>query len=110
MTASGPVVNSFIDHFIERWNFVKRDKYEHDKRYPFLPPNFGNSAATGTLGKGIPQGLRVTEDTEKKDVIAQLVRSASKWSQGVEHEQSVQNAYIELIAHSNRASFGLYGH
>ena len=108
MTASGPVVQSFIDHFIQRWNFVKKDKYEREKRYPFLPSNLGISVSNvGTLSKGFVRDLHVSKEKDSEDVTAQLVRSASKWSQGVDHEKSVQNAYIDLIVHSNRTSFWL---
>lgn len=33
MTIVGPAVVDLTQHFVERWNFVKHDKYKHDERY-----------------------------------------------------------------------------
>jgi len=30
MSATGPVVEQLIQHFVQRWNFVKKNKYEED--------------------------------------------------------------------------------
>jgi phospholipase D1/2 len=107
MSATGPIVQSFTAHFIQRWNFVKKDKYEFNARYPILPPAFGTTEAVGRLGRQLNQQLQL--GTKRKDIPQgihmQLCRSATKWSQGVEHEKSIQNAYIELITHSTRMSY-----
>jgi len=106
MTATGPLVQSFSAHFIERWNFVKKNKYEFDPRFKPLPPYFGNtSSTTELLGRRIADRLHLSQppsDGNTGGVFAQLCRSATKWSQGIEREKSIQNAYIDLITHAAR--------
>ena len=111
MTATGPIVHSFTAHFIQRWNFVKKDKYEFNEHYPLLPPAFGNYGGGGNdpvsrLGRHLNQQLRMgsSQVDTNQGVYAQLCRSATKWSQGIQHEKSIQNAYIDLISHANRIS------
>ena len=105
MTATGPLVHSFSAHFIERWNFVKRNKYELDPRFQPLPPYFGNTpSTTELLSRRFADKLHLSQPQSDTNtgVSAQLCRSATKWSQGIEHEKSIQNAYIDLIAHATR--------
>src|SRR5271154_6464581 len=107
MSATGPVVHSFTAHFIQRWNFVKRTKYEHIARYAPLPPAFGVPVpltdSVGALGSHFADKLhlRPSGADANTGTYAQLCRSATKWSQGIELERSIQNAYIDLITHSN---------
>jgi phosphatidylserine/phosphatidylglycerophosphate/cardiolipin synthase-like enzyme len=105
MTATGPLVNSFSAHFIERWNFVKKNKYGLDPRFEPLPPHFGNiSSNVEFLGRHFADKLHLSQpqvDTNT-GISAQLCRSAAKWSQGIEREKSIQNAYIDLITHASR--------
>jgi hypothetical protein len=51
--------------------------------------------------------LRPTPGDATQGVYAQLCRSATKWSQGISHEMSIQNAYIDLISHANRIALPL---
>lgn len=110
MSAVGQLVHSFTAHFIQRWNFVKKNKYESNEKYQYLPPAFGIAPsvtdAIGPLGRQFAERLHLSHggsDTQK-GIYAQLCRSATKWSQGVEHEKSIQNAYIDLITNANRIS------
>jgi phospholipase D1/2 len=117
MSATGPIVHSFTEHFIQRWNFVKKNKYCLNERYHELPPSFGEETMLETiapLARRFTDRLHLTHSPTEQSpgelpatgkttgTYAQLVRSASKWSQGVEHEKSVQNAYIDLITHAAR--------
>ena len=106
MTATGPLVHSFSAHFIERWNFVKKNKYKLDPRYEPLPPHFGNGPSTADLlSKRLADKLHLSQfqgDANTEGGFAQLCRSATKWSQGIEREKSIQNAYIDLITNANR--------
>lgn len=114
MSATGPIVHSFVAHFIQRWNFVKEQRYCLDKKYTKLGPNFGLSKSN-VFDQITPLAHRVhdklhlyspiqshssTAYPETTGLYAQLCRSATKWSQGVEHEKSIQNAYIDLITHA----------
>lgn len=36
MTLVGPSVVDLVQHFCERWNFVKKIKYKHDHRMDWL--------------------------------------------------------------------------
>ena len=36
MGVIGPCVYDIAEHFVLRWNFVKRDKYKRDSRYDWL--------------------------------------------------------------------------
>jgi len=110
MSATGPLVHSFTAHFIQRWNFVKKDKYEFNERYQILPPAFGNYGGGGDdpvsrLGRHLNRQLHLgpaSPPDANQGIYAQLCRSATKWSQGIPHEMSIQNAYIDLICHANR--------
>ena len=105
MSATGPIVDSFTEHFIQRWNFVKKQQYEGDDRYTILLPHFGNPPSRmEDLRTKFADSLHLTQPQSEPCVgaDAQLCRSAAKWSQGVEHEKSIQNAYIDLITHAAR--------
>lgn len=111
MSATGPLVHSFTAHFVERWNFVKKNKYEHDARYAFLPPYTANMPSVGdqaqTLAHRFADSLHITLPdalTNTGGIPAQLCRSATTWSQGIEREKSIQNAYIDLITHATRTA------
>jgi phosphatidylserine/phosphatidylglycerophosphate/cardiolipin synthase-like enzyme len=111
MTATGPLVHSFSAHFVERWNFVKRNKYALDPRFERLPQYFGNTPSTAELlSKRFADKLHLSQPQSDANtgVTAQLCRSAAKWSQGIEREKSIQNAYIDLITHATRKTLA-YG-
>jgi|SRR5579859_1444533 len=123
MSATGPIVHSFVEHFVQRWNFVKEQRYRCNSKYPNLGPNFGFSASKFGLSPShvkdqiTPLAQRMQErlhlgsspvdhtpatpDPAPTGMNAQLCRSATDWSQGVRHEKSIQNAYIDLITHAS---------
>ena len=115
MTATGPLALEFVDHFIQRWNFVKKNKYDFDPKYPILPYRFGTQSTPmdtiNILSNRLSDHLHIGHGKDKGHLgfNAQLVRSASKWSQGVDLEHSVQNAYIDLILHAHRIDFSRAG-
>jgi phospholipase D1/2 len=89
MSATGTLVLSFSAHFMERWNFLLRTKYRDVSGYGPLPPKFG------VIIHPAPAG----------NLITQLCRSASQWSQGLDKtENSIQYAYIDLIQQAERTS------
>ncbi|XP_022105989.1 phospholipase D1-like isoform X2 [Acanthaster planci] len=83
----GRVAADVARHFIQRWNFTKKEKAERLNHYPLLLPKSTSS-------------IEVKEEHKTNSVPCncQLLRSASKWSVGVKHtEDSIQKAYIKLI-------------
>jgi phospholipase D1/2 len=105
----GDCVYDIAEHFVLRWNFVKRDKYKraddvdwllmegrtgHDEdiiavqrpKYPC--GEYIQHPLTPLSGK--PRGQQGT-------VRAQIVRSSDDWSSGILNEHSIQNAYCETI-------------
>lgn len=118
MCVTGPLVQNFYDHFIQRWNFVRTDILIDEFMYPKLDPNSpvlrpatGGSTSQMVnenivpLGQMIADRLNLSSSSkapESPGIRAQLCRSASKWSQGVPTERSIQNAYISLIENSER--------
>ncbi|KAF2744256.1 phospholipase-like protein PldA [Sporormia fimetaria CBS 119925] len=106
----GPCVYDIAEHFVLRWNFVKRDKYKRDPRYDWLTLEGREGEDEDLIGvqrPRFPVGHYIhhplSEMSSKKlddrgTVHAQIVRSTSDWSSGIlPHEQSIQNAYCELI-------------
>uniref|UniRef100_A0A8C6Q301 Phospholipase n=1 Tax=Nothobranchius furzeri TaxID=105023 RepID=A0A8C6Q301_NOTFU len=78
-------------HFIQRWNFTKimKPKYR-SLSYPFLLPK---SHSTANELKYQVAGCVNTN--------VQVLRSAADWSAGIKyHEESIHNAYIQVIAKS----------
>jgi len=94
MTATGPVVEQFIQHFVQRWNFVKKNKYEEDLKYPVLASDYASERSS--------HASTTSKVDEESSFQAQLVRSVSPWSQGVPLEKSIQEAYIDLILNAER--------
>jgi phospholipase D1/2 len=118
MCVTGPLVQSFYNHFIQRWNFVRKDILIDEFRYPKLDPSSpvlqpatGDSTSQIVKESIIPLGQMVADRLHLgptstappvQGIRAQLCRSASKWSQGVPTEKSIQNAYISLIENAER--------
>ncbi|KAK2462177.1 hypothetical protein APHAL10511_005809 [Amanita phalloides] len=123
MTFIGPVVLDVVQHFVERWNEVKKRKYKNDDQYPWLalPHDLGIPEEAiyrhPHLYKWRQVGLRYkqhclgsagesTDDNVyprlKGSCTVQVVRSVSDWSHGVLTEHSIQNAYIQLIKEAER--------
>ncbi|KAH9884507.1 phospholipase D/nuclease [Cubamyces lactineus] len=122
MTITGTVVLDIVQHFVERWNEIKKRKYRHDERYDWLALPHDVDAAPSEAVARHPHrerwyeiGRRFKEHFHRHwhgDAPAdydgnypvvrgtcrvQAVRSVSDWSHGVLTERSIQNAYIELI-------------
>lgn len=105
----GDCVYDIAEHFILRWNFVKRDKYKRDDTVDWL-------LLEGRTGKDedivavqrpkFPCGDYIQHPFKPLDskprgqqgsVRAQIVRSSADWSSGILVEHSIQNAYVEII-------------
>lgn len=106
----GPAVYDIAEHFVLRWNFMKRDKYKRDERYDWLIMEGRENADEDLIGvqrPKFPVGQYIhhpltqlsSKNLENRGTVhAQLVRSSADWSMGIApHEQSIQNAYCELI-------------
>jgi len=106
----GPSVYDIAEHFVLRWNFMKRDKYKRDERYEWLTlegREGDDEDLVGVQRPKFPVGGYVhhpksplnTKNLDNRGTVhAQLVRSSADWSMGIApHEQSIQNAYCELI-------------
>lgn len=88
MVTSGQVARDLSRHFIQRWNYLLRQK-RPSRPTPLL----------------VPPRPFTDEELEKLDLKGtceiQLLRSSCDWSLGLqEHEQSIQNAYIKCIEQS----------
>ena len=114
-------------HFIERWNFIKKEKAENIPDYPVLIAK-SDAQHAREHAKEYPTGLETYEYFGKKYSLhpeqgtakVQVLRSSSKWSHGIETEvtgrgmftigssyctysharffqHSIMNAYIQLI-------------
>lgn len=110
MGVIGPAVFDIAEHFVLRWNFMKRDKYKRDERYDWLTLEGREGEDEDLVGVQRPKfpvggythhpitQLSTKNLDNRGTVHAQLVRSSADWSMGIlPHEQSIQNAYCELI-------------
>ncbi|PNS16800.1 Phospholipase D1 [Sphaceloma murrayae] len=115
MALIGPCVYDIAEHFVLRWNFVKRDKYKREEKYPWLElegrTGEKDEALVGVQRPKHPVGGyvhhplnplsgktgRPEESNRQGSVHAQLVRSSADWSSGILTEHSIQNAYCETI-------------
>ncbi|KAG5647465.1 hypothetical protein DXG03_009396 [Asterophora parasitica] len=120
MTLVGPVVLDIVQHFVERWNEIKKRKYRDDERFQWLDLPHDTDAAPNEavalhphrehwrqIGHKYKQRwLGATAGADRdlgyhqphpKDCRVQVVRSVADWSHGVLTEHSIQNAYVELI-------------
>ncbi|OIW32025.1 phospholipase D/nuclease [Coniochaeta ligniaria NRRL 30616] len=105
----GPAVYDIAEHFVLRWNFVKRDKYKRDERFDWLElrgRQGDDEDLVGVQRPRFPEGDYIlhpyspleTKHTENRGTVrAQVVRSSADWSSGILTEHSIQNAYCELI-------------
>ena len=109
MAVIGPCVYDIAEHFVLRWNFVKRDKYKRDERYDWIMLEgrtgededlVGVQRPKHPVGDYIQHPLSPlnTKNLDNRGTIrAQLVRSSCDWSSGILTEHSIQNAYAQLI-------------
>ncbi|KAG0234011.1 hypothetical protein BGW42_006992 [Actinomortierella wolfii] len=81
---AGPPARDIARHFVQRWNFVKREKGMKKTRMRFLTPKGEYSSTRNETGWTGSQKV-------------QVLRSSTLWSQGVDMERSIQNAYLSLI-------------
>ncbi|RYP16543.1 hypothetical protein DL765_005104 [Monosporascus sp. GIB2] len=105
----GPCVYDIAEHFVLRWNFVKRDKYKRDKRFEWLTLRGREGEDEDLIGVQRPKhpvgdyALHPLTPLETKNldgkgtVRAQVVRSSADWSSGILRDHSIQNAYSEII-------------
>ncbi|XP_076833185.1 phospholipase D1a isoform X1 [Brachyhypopomus gauderio] len=87
----GRAARDVARHFIQRWNFnkIKKPKYR-SLSYPFLLPKSHSTA--NELTYQVPDCVMTK---------VQVLRSAADWSAGIkDHEESIHNAYIQVIAKS----------
>jgi phospholipase D1/2 len=85
MMTAGEPARDLARHFVQRWNYLLRQK-RPSRPTPILtpPPDF------------TPEELEAFDLTGTCEV--QLLRSSGNWSLGLKrHEQSIQNAYLKLI-------------
>lgn len=109
MAVVGPCVYDIAEHFVLRWNFIKRDKYKRDDRYDWivLEGREGEDEdLTGVQRPKHPCGDHVkhpltplsTKNLDNRGTVrAQIVRSSADWSSGILTDHSIQNAYCEVI-------------
>ncbi|RYP53338.1 hypothetical protein DL768_001695 [Monosporascus sp. mg162] len=109
MGVIGPCVYDIAEHFVLRWNFVKRDKYKRDKRFEWITLRGREGEDEDLIGVQRPKhpvggyALHPLTPLETKNldgrgtVRAQIVRSSADWSSGILRDQSIQNAYSEII-------------
>ncbi|KAK7735580.1 hypothetical protein SLS53_007494 [Cytospora paraplurivora] len=105
----GPCVYDIAEHFVLRWNFVKRDKYKRDARFDWLELRgrqgddedlVGVQRPTHPVGEYVlhPHTPLETKNLDNRGTVhAQIVRSSTDWSSGVLTDHSIQNAYSEII-------------
>ncbi|KIM27084.1 hypothetical protein M408DRAFT_71698 [Serendipita vermifera MAFF 305830] len=121
---SGPSVLDAAQHFVERWNYIKAEKYATDSRYETLPAPHALSGMVNFSGSDHPvlkawrkNGMAflnrfvrlvsgasqdTTNDPNQRLLMSptcnvQVCRSVTIWSHDVPTEQSIQNAYISMI-------------
>lgn len=110
MGVIGPCVYDIAEHFVLRWNFVKRDKYKRDPRFDWITLEgrldehedlVGVQRPKFPVGEYLKHPLTPLESkplrANQGSVHAQLVRSSADWSSGILNEDSIQVAYKELI-------------
>ncbi|KAG6372484.1 hypothetical protein JVT61DRAFT_7587 [Boletus reticuloceps] len=123
MTICGSVVLDICQHFVERWNEIKRRKYADDPRFDWLALPHNIQVAPGEavalhphreqwrqMGRMFRQRFHLAFGDSVEPPYpppphgtcrVQVVRSVSDWSHGVLTEHSIQNAYIQLIREAN---------
>lgn len=109
MAVVGPCVYDMAEHFILRWNFIKRDKYKRDERYDWIMLEGREGDDEDLVGVQRPKHpvgdyikhplspLSTKSLDGRGTVRAQLVRSSADWSSGILKDHSIQNAYIDVI-------------
>lgn len=106
----GDSVYDIAEHFVLRWNFIKRDKYKRDAGVDWLllEGRTGDDEDLVAVQRPkYPVGdyvqhpyspLSTKLRGKQGSVGAQIVRSSADWSSGILVEHSIQNAYKEIIS------------
>ncbi|KAF4587527.1 Phospholipase D [Ophiocordyceps camponoti-floridani] len=109
MALIGPCVYDIAEHFVLRWNFIKRDKHKRDERHDWLVLEgregddedlVGVQRPKHPVGEYVKHPLTplASKNLENRGTIhAQVVRSSADWSSGILNDHSIQNAYCEVI-------------
>ena len=111
MAVIGDCVYDIAEHFVLRWNFVKRDKNKRDPEVPWLLVEGREGEHEDLIGVQRPKHpvggyikhpftpleKRSWANEQPGTVNAQIVRSSADWSSGILTEHSIQNAYCEVI-------------
>ncbi|KAL7629772.1 hypothetical protein AAE478_001295 [Parahypoxylon ruwenzoriense] len=109
MGVIGPCVYDIAEHFVLRWNFIKRDKYKRDDRFDWLEIQGRQDVDEDLVGVQRPKhpvggyvlhpltplGSKNLDD--RGTLHAQVVRSSADWSSGILTDHTIQNAYSEVI-------------
>ncbi|KAI1361499.1 phospholipase D/nuclease [Xylaria arbuscula] len=109
MGVIGPSVYDIAEHFVLRWNFVKRDKYKRSEEYDWIELRGRQGEDEDLVGVQRPKHpvgdyvvhplapLETKNLNNRGTVHAQIVRSSADWSSGILRDHSIQNAYKEVI-------------
>lgn len=109
MAVIGPCVYDIAEHFVLRWNFIKRDKYKRDERFDWIVLEGRDGEDEDLIGVQRPKHpvgeylkhplspLSTKNLDNRGTVRAQIVRSSADWSSGILKDHSIQNAYAEVI-------------
>ncbi|GKZ56260.1 hypothetical protein AnigIFM49718_001485 [Aspergillus niger] len=110
MGVMGDCVYDIAEHFVLRWNFIKRDKYKRDNSVDWLmlEGRTGDDEDLVAVQRPkFPCGEYLQHPLTPLDTKplgqqgfarAQIVRSSADWSSGILTEHSIQNAYKEIIS------------
>ena len=109
MGVIGDCVYDIAEHFVLRWNFVKRDKSKRDENYCWLTMEGREGENEDIVAVQRPDhpvggyvhhplsALETKALGNQGTVHAQIVRSSADWSSGILVEHSIQNAYAQVI-------------
>lgn len=109
MGVIGPCVYDIAEHFVLRWNFIKRDKYKRDERFDWLELQGRQGEDEDLVAVQRPKHpvgdyvvhpftpLETKNLDNRGSIHAQVIRSSGDWSSGILTDHSIQNAYSEII-------------
>ncbi len=108
MIIGGSVID-VCEHFVLRWNFIKRDKYKRDDTVPWLEMEGRTGEDEDLVGVQRPKHPmggyfhHPISPIDSKNLAnsgtlnVQVLRSSTDWSSGILKEHSIQTAYIHAI-------------
>ncbi|UZP42196.1 hypothetical protein NXS19_010012 [Fusarium pseudograminearum] len=132
---TGPITRDMVDHFVDRWNFIFKEKYNkknpgkyHALELPPRGPSGGGDRRSrgeddylGGLTEQFSRGMNRLRSFGEHDAPRhsdrehgsrggnmpriQMIRSCAEWSSGHPLERSIQTAYIQSI---NEAKHFIY--